>query len=138
MHDAAPDISGHSGTMRVRPSGTVDAKQGIPYFLGVSGRTAGARGISLNLVVVPPGGSAEPHSHSEFESALYVISGTAVHHWGARLEHSMEVTAGDFVYIAPGVPHYPENASRSEPVVAVVARNDPDEQEHVILYEPPA
>lgn len=138
MSGAGPEITGHSGSVRVRPSGTVDAKQGIPYFLGISGASAGANGISLNLVVVPPGGRAEPHSHSEFESALYVISGNAVHHWGERLEHAIDVTAGDFLYIAPGVPHFPENASTSDPVIAVVARNDPDEQEHVILYEPPA
>ena len=137
MSDGGPEIAGHSGTIRVRPAGTFDAKQGIPYFLGISGASAGAQGISLNLVVVPPGGRAEPHSHSEFESALYVISGNAVHHWGERLEHAMDVAAGDFVYIAPGVPHYPENASTTEPVLAVVARNDADEQEHVILYDPP-
>ena len=67
----------------------------IPHFLGVSGTTAQARGLSLNLVVVPPGGKAEPHTHSDFESAIYVISGRAIHHWG-------ETVAGDFLYIAPG------------------------------------
>lgn len=49
----------------------------------------------------------------------------------------METEAGDFLYIAPGVPRYPENASDTEPVIAVVARNDPDEQEHVVMYEGP-
>lgn len=137
MSDDTPDITGEAGTIRVRPRGTLDAKQGIPYYLGVSGKTAQARGLSLNLIVVPPGGKAEPHTHSAFESAIYVISGKAIHHWGPRLEHSMETQAGDFLYIAPGVPHYPENASRTEPVIAVVARNDPDEQEHVVMYEGP-
>lgn len=135
MSDDTPDITGEAGTIRVRPRGTLDAKQGIPYYLGVSGKTAQARGLSLNLIVVPPGGKAEPHTHSAFESAIYVISGKAIHHWGPHLEHSMETQAGDFLYIAPGVPHYPENASRTEPVIAVVARNDPDEQEHVVMYE---
>ena len=80
-----------------------------------------------------PKGKAEPHTHSEFESAIYVISGRAVHHWGDRLQHSMETVAGDFLFVAPGVPHYPENPY-DEPVIAVVARNDPDEQEHVIPF----
>ena len=137
MSDDASDIAGEAGTIRVRPRGTFDAKQGIPYFLGISGNTANARGLSLNLVVVPPGGKAEPHTHSDFESAIYVVSGRAIHHWGERLEHSLETQAGDFLYIAPGVPHYPKNASTTEPVVAVVARNDADEQEHVVLYEGP-
>ncbi len=130
-----PTIEGRDGCVRVRTRGTLQAKQGLPYYLGISGRTAGARGISLNLIVIPPGGKAEPHSHSGFETALYVISGRAVNHWGERLEHAIETTAGDFVYIAPNVPHYPENLSEVEPVIAIVARNDPEEQEHVILYE---
>ena len=132
-----PRIDGHDGSIRVRPAGTFDAKQGLPYYLGISRETAGACGLSLNVVLVPPGGKAEPHSHSAFESALYVLSGRAIHHCGARLEHAIETVAGDFLFIAPGVPHYPENASATEPVVALVARDDPDEQEHVILYQPP-
>jgi uncharacterized RmlC-like cupin family protein len=48
----------------------------------------------------------------------------------------METVAGDFLFVAPGVPHYPENPY-DEPVIAVVARNDPDEQEHVIPFAAP-
>lgn len=129
-----PKIDGRDGCVRVRTPGTLRAKQGLPYYLGISGKTAAAKGLSLNLIVIPPGGKAEPHSHSRFESALYVISGRAMNHWGPKLEHAIETAAGDFVFIAPNVPHYPENLSQTEPVIAVVARNDPDEQEHVILY----
>jgi uncharacterized RmlC-like cupin family protein len=118
---------GHSGSIRVRSTVAFEAKQGI------SGKTTGAAHLSLNLIVVPPKGKADPHTHSEFESAIYVISGRAVHHWGDRLQHSIETKAGDFLFIAPGVPHYPENPY-DEPVIAVVARNDPEEQEHVIPF----
>jgi uncharacterized RmlC-like cupin family protein len=51
-------------------------------------------------------------------------------------DNSMETRAGDFLFVAPGVPHYPENP-HDEPVIAVVARNDPDEQEHVIPFASP-
>jgi uncharacterized RmlC-like cupin family protein len=122
--------------VRVRPRETFEAKQKIPYYLGISGRTAGATSLSLNVIVVPPHAKADPHTHSEFESAIYVISGRAIHHWGPSLEHTMETSAGDFLFVAPGVPHYPENPY-DEPCVAVVARNDPEEQEHVIPYESP-
>jgi hypothetical protein len=46
--------------------------------------------------------------------------------------------AGDFLFIPPGVPHQPTNLSATEPAIAIVARNDPHEQEHVELLEPPA
>ena len=75
---------GHDGSVRVRPLEPFQAKQKIPYYLGISGTSAGATSLSLNLVVVPARSKAEPHTHSEFESAIYVISGRAVHHWGAR------------------------------------------------------
>jgi len=112
----------------------LEAKQKLPYFIGVSGKTAAAARLSLNLITVPPRASAEPHTHSDLESAIYVISGRAIHHWGDRLQFSMETEAGDFLFVAPGVPHYPENPY-DEPVIAVVARNDPDEQEHVIPFK---
>ena len=40
---------------------------------------------------------------------------------------------GDFMYIPPGVPHLPVNASATEPAQAVIARTDPNEQESVLL-----
>jgi hypothetical protein len=36
------------------------------------------------------------------------------------------------------VPHQPVNLSDTEPARAIVARNDPNEQEHVIPYDPAA
>jgi uncharacterized RmlC-like cupin family protein len=32
------------------------------------------------------------------------------------------------------VPHQPFNLSDTEPAIAIVTRNDPDEQEHVVVY----
>ena len=43
------------------------------------------------------------------------------------------VREGDFVYIATDVPHLPYNRSDTEPVMAVIARTDPNEQESVVL-----
>ena len=53
--------------------------------------------------------------------------------WGDGLTHHEVVRAGDFVYIPAGVPHLPANRSRTEPLTAVVARTDPNEQESVVL-----
>ena len=33
----------------------------------------------------------------------------------------------------PGVPHLPYNLSQTEPVTAVIARTDPNDQESVIM-----
>jgi uncharacterized RmlC-like cupin family protein len=108
-------------------------KQDLPFFPGISGKTAGAKGLSLSMVVIPPGSSAKPHIHKGFESAIYLIKGRVETRYGDGLERSVVNESGDFIFIPPDVPHQPINLSETEAAVAIVARNDPDEQEHVIL-----
>jgi len=43
---------------------------------------------------------------------------------------------GDFLFIPAGVPHEAINLSTSEPARAIVARNDPAEQDNVVPYTP--
>jgi uncharacterized RmlC-like cupin family protein len=108
-------------------------KQDLPFFPGISGKTAGAKGLSLSMVVIPPGGSAKPHAHKGFESAIYLIQGRVETRYGEGLKRSVVNKAGDFIFIPPDVPHQPVNLSDSEKAIAIVARNDPEEQEHVTL-----
>lgn len=110
-----------------------ESKQDLPIFTGISGKTAGAKGLSLLKVVIPPGGSAKAHIHKGFESAIYLIQGRVETRYGEGLKKSVINEAGDFIFIPPDVPHQPINLSETEPAIAIVARNDPEEQEHVIL-----
>jgi uncharacterized RmlC-like cupin family protein len=113
-------------------------RQKLPNFVGISAQTAGAKGLSMNLVIIPPGASAEPHFHKGFESAVYVLEGRVETRYGPKLEQSVITEAGDFLFIPPDVPHQPVNLSETEAARAIVVRNDPNEQEHVILYDPSA
>jgi uncharacterized RmlC-like cupin family protein len=108
-------------------------KQDLSYFEGISAQSAGARGLCLNLLTLPPGARAKPHLHENHETAVYVLSGTVEHCYGEALEERMVLHAGDFLYIPPGVPHAPANVSQTEPCVALIARTDPNEQESVVL-----
>jgi len=92
----------------------------------------------MNLVVIPPGAAAEPHFHKGFESAVYVLEGRVETRYGPRLAHTLITEAGDFLFIPPDVPHQPINLSETTAARAIVVRNDPKEQEHVILYNPNA
>jgi uncharacterized RmlC-like cupin family protein len=118
----------------VRVTEASQSKQELPVFAGISGSTAGAEGLSLLKVVIPPGGSAEPHVHKGYESAIYLLQGRVETRYGAGLKKSVVNEAGDFLFIPPDVPHQPVNLSATEEAIAIVARNDPNEQEHVILY----
>lgn len=120
----------------IRPETEIQTRQQLPYFVGISASTAGAKGISMNLVIIPPGGSAEPHFHRGYETAIYLLSGRVETRYGRGLTQSVVNEAGDFIFIPPDVPHQPHNLSASEPAYAIVARNDPNEQENVVLYDP--
>ncbi|HEY2862043.1 MAG TPA: cupin domain-containing protein [Casimicrobiaceae bacterium] len=115
----------------VRPDREIMTRQRLPYFIGISGETVGARGLSMHIVVIPPGARAEPHKHLGYETGIYVLEGRVCTRWGSALEHEVVSEAGDFLFVPPGVPHEAINLSATEPARAVVARNDPAEQEKV-------
>ena len=120
----------------VRPTATTMTRQQLPNFVGISSATAGSKHLSLNMVVIPPGGAAKPHVHLGYETAIYILSGRVETRYGPRLSQSVINEAGDFIFIPADLPHQPVNLSSTEPAQALVARNDPNEQEHVVEYDP--
>ncbi len=124
------------GVVAVRTGVAIDARQQIPYFVGISADTVGAQGLSMQMVVIPPGGAALPHIHLGYETAIYVVSGHVETRYGAGLREVVVNGPGEFLYIVPDVPHQARNLSATEPAVGIVARNDANEQERVVLYDP--
>ena len=118
----------------VRPDREVMTRQRLPYFIGISGQTVNATGLSMHLVVIPPGARAEPHIHVGYETGIYVLEGTVCTRWGPALENEVVSHAGDFLFVPPGIPHEAINLSATEPARAVVARNDPAEQDKVLPF----
>jgi uncharacterized RmlC-like cupin family protein len=109
--------------------------QKLPYFVGVSAGTAGSKHLSMNVVVIPAGGAAEPHYHRGYETAIYILKGTVETRYGDGLKNAVINREGDFVFIPPGLPHQPVNLSLTENALALVARNDPGETESVVPYD---
>ena len=142
MDDGQPTVEGHDGLMWIRGSGVCRDWNGIRYKLGMSGKNVGAKELSMNVATIPPGGVAYAHIHVDFEVMLYILAGNVRHEFGPALEHRVENGAGDFIFIEPGVPHEVCNMSDTEPVVAVVARSDASEWEHIVDFpskrRPPA
>ncbi len=123
--------------VRISGNHTYQGKQGLRVFEGISAQTAGATGLCLHLVTIPPGARAKPHLHESHESCIYVLSGEAGMWHGEGLREHVWVKAGDFLYIPANVPHLPYNASASEPCVGVAARTDPNDQESVTILDLP-
>jgi uncharacterized RmlC-like cupin family protein len=118
--------------IRAAEAGLYQGKQGLRFFAGVSAESCGAERLCMHLLDLPPGAEARPHLHEAHESAVFVIEGTAGMRHGPALEHVDTVAAGDFVFIPAGVPHQPFNPT-DQPVRALIARTDPNEQESVVL-----
>ena len=117
----------------ITPPGTHVARQGIPQFFGVSASSAGATGLAMNLTTFPPGGSSRAHLHREFETSIYHVSGRVALFFGAKLDDHVILEPGTFCFIPADVPHKAYNLSLEDEAVSVTARNDPHEQENVVL-----
>ena len=131
-----PASNHHQRVVAVRPDKEITTLQHLPYFIGVSSGTVGAQGLSMHLVVIPPGARAAPHMHEGYETAIYVLQGRVETRYGDRLSESVVSEAGEFLFIPPGIPHEAINLSDTEPARAIVARNDANEQERTVPYSP--
>jgi uncharacterized RmlC-like cupin family protein len=134
-NDLKKYVEGGDGIFVIRGSDSCRAWNGIRYKPGLSAKNVGARKLSMNVATIPPGGVAYAHIHVDFEVMLYILQGRVRHEYGPGLTQVIDNEAGDFIYIEPGVPHEVFNLSDTEPVVAVVARSDASEWEHIIPYE---
>ena len=108
-------------------------KQGLDYEAGISAASVGSNAIHMQLLTMPPGARSHAHKHAMHETAIFILSGEAQVLFGYELEQHAKVVKGDFFYIPADMPHLPYNPSETEPMVAVIARTDPNEQESVVL-----
>jgi uncharacterized RmlC-like cupin family protein len=138
QRDQLGTVEGVEGISVVRGGGITRGWNGIQYRAGLSAKNVNAKQLSMNVATIPPGGVAAAHIHVDFEVMLYILSGRVRHEYGPALEKSVENQAGDFIFIEPGVPHEVFNLSDTEPVVAVVARSDASEWEHIIPFTRPS
>ena len=132
--DLKADVEGDAGILVIRGGDLTRGWNGIRYKTGLSGKNVGAKQLSMNVATIPPGGVAYAHIHVDFEVMLYILEGRVRHEYGPDLSLSVDNQAGDFIFIEPGVPHEVCNMSETEPVVAVVARSDASEWEHIVDY----
>ena len=128
-------VEDRGGILTIRGGGARRDWNGIHYKQGMSRKNVGTTNLSANIATIPPGGVAYAHIHVDFEVILYIIKGKVRHEFGPGLKHVIENEAGDFIYIKPGVPHEVFNMSRTEPVVAFVARSSADEWDKIIPYD---
>src|SRR5215472_12614492 len=133
--DLLAPVEARDGICVIRGGGGTRGWNGITYKTGLSGKNVNAHELSMNVATIPPGGVAAAHIHVDFEVMLYILEGRVRHEYGEGLTERVDHRAGDFIFIAPGVPHEVFNLSDTEPVVAVVARSSADEWDRIVAYK---
>jgi uncharacterized RmlC-like cupin family protein len=128
--------AGERGCVVVRSDDSYEGIQGLSLSAGISTATAGSRALCMHMVVIPPGSRGTPHLHNGHETAIWIASGEVEVWHGPELAGRTLLRAGDFLYIPPGTPHLPVNHA-DVPMVCVIARTDPAEQESVVVLDMP-
>ena len=70
----------------------------------------------------PPGFRSLPHHHGEAETGAYVLSGRARVFWGENYAEFVDLSAGDFMFVPPLIPHLECNMSTTEELWWIACR----------------
>ena len=115
-------------------STSVGQHAGMERSIAISAPLVGSVGLYSSVVTTAPGDRTRIHHHGPCETSIYIVSGSADYTWGATgIEHAMQASAGDFIYIPAGEVHVEANASETELLVVVLTRNCPDS--HVVYLD---
>jgi len=128
-------VEGNQGISVIRGGEICRDWNNIQYLPGLSAKNVNCKKLSMNVATIPPGGVAFAHIHVDFEVMLFILKGNVRHEYGDGCKSVVENTAGDMIFIEPGVPHEVFNMSDTEPVMAVVARSDASEWENIVDYD---
>ena len=101
--------------------------QGVLGLLAISQETVGSEGLFMARHRVPPGVHSDLHSHTNCETAVYVLAGRGYAYSGEDMEEHVEAGPGDFVYIPANLAHVVGCPADGEPFEYIVARNAPEE-----------
>lgn len=89
---------------------------------GVGPQHTEATRIWFGQVSNEPGYRSLPHHHGEAETGGYVLRGSARIYFGEGFREHLDMTAGDWVFVPPFMPHVEANMSVTEELVWLTTR----------------
>jgi uncharacterized RmlC-like cupin family protein len=99
---------------------------GMRRLAAISQSRLGSEALWAGIMLAEPNTASSVHHHGSLETVVYVVAGVSKVRWGNRLEHEVDLEAGDFVLIPPYVPHQELNPSPDKPTQWVVVRSGPE------------
>ncbi len=94
---------------------------GLAMVTGV-GPSLGAARLWFGRASNAPGFRSLPHHHGEAETGAYLLSGEARIYFGEGYKDYIEMSAGDFMFVPPYLPHLEANMSTTEGLVWIACR----------------
>ncbi|HWU32764.1 MAG TPA: cupin domain-containing protein [Marmoricola sp.] len=91
-------------------------------YAGVTPRNTEAEKLWFGKVFTAVGEYSDPHHHGEAETGGYVMQGRAFLRFGERFENIIYAEEGDFIFVPPYMPHIEGNASRTQELIWLTAR----------------
>jgi uncharacterized RmlC-like cupin family protein len=89
---------------------------------GVGPQHTAATRIWFGQVSNSPGYRSVPHHHGEAETGGYVLRGRGRIYFGEGYREWLDMTAGDWVFVPPFMPHVEANMSTTEDLIWLTAR----------------
>ena len=84
---------------------------GLALMTGVGPQVSGASRLWFGKAMNAPGFRSLPHHHGEAETGAYVLSGRARIFFGPDYREHIDLSAGDFMFVPPLLPHLEVNMS---------------------------
>jgi uncharacterized RmlC-like cupin family protein len=99
---------------------------GMRRLAAISHLLVGSESLWAGVVLVEPDTATSVHHHGPMETVVYALSGRSKVRWGSRLDHEVDLEAGDFLFIPPYMPHQEINPSPDQATQWVVVRSRPE------------
>lgn len=115
--DRVPQVtrSGHEDTQTMSSGGCIRVS-------GVGPQHTEATRIWFGRVSNEPGYRSLPHHHGEAETGGYVLRGSARVYFGEGYREYLDMSAGDWIFVPPFMPHVEANMSVTEELVWLTSR----------------
>ena len=126
-----------SGVVTVVPISPTIIPLGLNRYGGPTANNAGAKQMSANRIVLPPGARGPRNMHKGAESILMVMQGNLTSLIGARGEKTLILKQGEFLFVPGDVWHQWVNPSKTESVTFVEIRADADDNSNVKIIPTP-
>ena len=94
--------------------------------VGASADVTGAERLWSAEVEMLPGAVSKPHHHSDCETSIYIIQGSARFYAGDSLEQLLDAGPGDFVWVPSNEVNVEQNTSADQSLHMIVTRSPND------------